>query len=98
MSYSFNVRGASRAVAVAAAMAELDKVVVQQPAHAHDRDAAMATITAFAALVPEPEEGNALSLNVSGYVSYSTGANGEPTTYSGAHVSVSAAIVRNPLG
>lgn len=51
MSYSFNVRAATKGEAKAKVSAELDKVVLTQPAHAADRDAAQALADSFIDLV-----------------------------------------------
>lgn len=69
MSYSFNVRAASKAAVVAAASAELDKVVAAQPVHAAERAQAQAAVEAFVGLVAEPEgTDQELSVSVNGSV------------------------------
>lgn len=55
MSYSFSVRGASKAEAIEKAHAELDKVVALQPVHAVDVAQAKATVTAFVGVLPDDE-------------------------------------------
>lgn len=53
MSYSFTVRGSTRAEVRFLVAAELDKVVEAQPVHAADRVAAEEVANTFISLVPE---------------------------------------------
>lgn len=69
MSYSFGVKGKTKAEAIAAVAAELDKVVAAQPIHAADRDQALATATAFVNTLPENGEKD-VSVSVSGSVGW----------------------------
>lgn len=68
MSYSFNVRAASKAEALAKVTEKLDEVVKQQSCHTVDRDQALAAFNLFLALSPEPAEGHDLAVNMNGYV------------------------------
>lgn len=64
MSYSFSVRGATIAIALAVAKVEMDRVVAAQPLHAHDAEAALATAKTMAELLPVDETQDVrLSLN-----------------------------------
>jgi len=64
MSYSFTVRAATVAAAVALVSAEFDKVVEQQPIHAKDRDPAIAAAKAFAKiLVEDPNKDVVIGVN-----------------------------------
>jgi hypothetical protein len=78
MSYSFNVRGADKAAARAAAVAELDKVVEQQPIHEADRNLAEKTAGGVLELIGDPADGQEISLSVAGsiYKSHETEAFG----------------------
>ena len=69
MSYSFNVRAATKALALSAVIAKIDEVVVQQPIHAHDQEAAKAAAETFIGLVRDPGEGEEISVSVNGSVS-----------------------------
>lgn len=72
MSYSFNVRANSKAEAVTAAEQEFDKVVAGQPIHAKDRGAAMSAVADVLGVLPD-DPTKAISLSVSGYVSWTEG-------------------------
>ncbi len=69
MSYSFNVRVASAALAAVAVSHEFDKVVEAQPIHTGDREQAEGVVAALLPLVAEPGEGQELSISVNGYIS-----------------------------
>lgn len=73
MSYSFNVRGASKAEALALVSSELDKVVEVQPIHEADRAKALTVVESFMELI-EDIDGHAVSVSVSGYLSAVDGA------------------------
>ncbi|WP_066827605.1 hypothetical protein [Sphingomonas mali] len=95
MSYGFSVRGATVALALAAVGPKFDEVVASQPVHAKDRDVAIATATAIADLVGEPDEGQEVSITVGGWLQWQVAvAAGEvPDAFTGASVSASASIV-----
>ena len=95
MSYSFSVRGATVALAVAAIAPKFDEVVSCQPAHAKDRDAAVAAGTAIAALVSEPGDGQEVSISVSGWLHWSVpvAAGEAPDEFTGASLAVQANLV-----
>lgn len=95
MSYSFSVRGTSKADAKAKVAADFDKVVAGQPIHARDREAALAAAGAFIDLLGDEHE-REVSVSVSGYVAWPAvlGAGSEATPpLSGASVGVSAYLV-----
>lgn len=54
MSYGFKVTGRTRALAIASATTELEKVVAAQPVHSAEFDAAVDSVNKFAALSPCP--------------------------------------------
>lgn len=70
MSYGFNIRAATAAAAIAALPAKFDEVVAAQPIHERDRDAAVAAATSVIGLIGEPQDGQEISLSVSGYVQW----------------------------
>lgn len=70
MSYSFGVRGATKVEALAMVVAELDKVVLSQPVHAADRDAAHAAAVAFVGMLVVDETRDVI-VSVNGSVSSS---------------------------
>lgn len=82
MSYSLSLRAASILALAAAAAAALDNVIEAQPAHARDKDAALANLDAHAKLVGEPAEGEELIVSMHGSISVSNPTAGEPTVYS----------------
>jgi hypothetical protein len=72
MSYSFNVKAATKAEAIAVVGEELDKVVQAQPIHERDRSAAAAAAEGIInALHDDPTR--SLSVGVSGWISWSEG-------------------------
>jgi hypothetical protein len=66
MSYSFNVRAPSKASALAGVETKLDEVVAAQPIHAHDRETAGSVAGELLTLIGEPDDGEEMSVNVSG--------------------------------
>jgi hypothetical protein len=71
MSYSFSAKGDDKAAALAAAAAQFDKMLEQQPVHTRDREAAMANLRAHLDLVEEPNEGEQVTISMHGSVSWS---------------------------
>jgi len=69
MSYSFQVRGASIVVALAAAAAAFDEVVASQPTHAADKAPALAAAEALAALI-HPDDTKDVVIAMNGYLSW----------------------------
>jgi len=92
MSYSFNVRAASKAAALAAVSVELDKVVTQQPVHAADRAAAEAAAVAQVNLLVDDDTRD-VSVSVSGSLGGTWNDDGEITDLSNANTSVYAALL-----
>lgn len=70
MSYSFHVRGATKADATEALVIKLDQTVQEQPVHAKDRDAIEANARAVIGLMPEPGEGVDLVVSCNGYITW----------------------------
>lgn len=68
MSFSFNVRAATKDEAAIQAKAKMDEVVVQQPVHAHDAGHVIATVEDYLTLLPEDLTQD-VTLSVSGWVS-----------------------------
>lgn len=93
MSFSFNVRGATVALALAAVAVELDKVVAQQPVHAADREQIGKVVESHAALLT-PDTERDVSIHVSGSISTSQVSEGAPPFITGVNVSVSVHHVR----
>lgn len=94
MSFSFNVRAATIAAAAALATAEMDKVVEQQPGHAADRDAVLATIDTYAKMLTD-DESRDIAISASGSLGgdYQDGAF---TRISGATIGVNVLAVYRP--
>jgi hypothetical protein len=96
MSYSFNVRVASVALAAAAIASKFDEVVTpHQPVHANDRDAAIAAATSMTSFLAEPAEGEEISISVSGWLQWRAGDGMQEAghEFTGASVNVQASIV-----
>lgn len=70
MSYSFGVKAASKAEALAKAEEEFKNVVRGQPVHAHDEDAARKAREQACELVPEAPEGQDFAISCSGSISW----------------------------
>ena len=68
MIYSFTVRGADKAAALALAKEQMDEVVRQQPVHVADRDAALAAAATMVAVMPDDATKDVV-LALNGYVS-----------------------------
>jgi hypothetical protein len=81
MSYSLaSVRGATKAAIIAALSAAFDeKVLPQQPVHAHDKQAHLDGVQRQLDLLPEPGPDHEYSANMNGYLSwYRADATGQP--------------------
>lgn len=66
MSYSFNVSGATRELAYAAAMEKMQTVVAQQPIHARDSCHHLSTLLTQLSLLPALVAGEVVHVNLSG--------------------------------
>lgn len=86
MSYSFQVRGASVALALAAASQSFAKVIETQPEHAADMAPALNTASAFAELL-KPDESKDVSISMSGWLNWNY--SGKEPEFCGASVTVS---------
>lgn len=91
MSYSFNVRAATKAEAKLKVAVELDKVVASQPVHSTDREQAMAAATAFIDMLADAGEQQEIAVSVNGWLSWS-GETPVGTGFSGSCVGVSASL------
>lgn len=69
MSYSFAVRGATVALALAAASQAFAKVVESQPVHAADMEPALGTASVFAGLLKE-DESKDVAISMNGFLSW----------------------------
>lgn len=95
MSYSFSVQQPSRESARSAIAHKLAEVVAQQAIHEHDRAAAQATAETVLGFVREPGDGEILSVNVAGWLSWQA-QDPAPGEFTGACVNVSASVLRAP--
>lgn len=93
MSYSFNVRAATKEAALQKVGEELDKIIVGQPMHSNDRDAAVATAKAFLAILPDDPEGREFSVSVNGSIGWSQGGPHVASVISGVGVGVSIQLI-----
>lgn len=91
MSYSFTIRAASKALALAAVAAELDKVVERDPVHKVDRPQAQHVAELMVGLLPD-DDSRDVSVAMNGYVTGQL--QGErPLTLSSVNVGCGAALV-----
>lgn len=94
MSYSFNVRAASKVAVLALVTTELDKVVAGQPIHEADRAQAEAAAAALTALCVEPGESEEVSITVTGWLQWRDGDGEQPSLeFIGGGIGVQATIV-----
>lgn len=89
MSYSFSVSSHTKDGAKKGLAAKLDEVIVSQPAHAKDKDAALAAAGSFIDLLGDIPEEHELSVSLHGSVGWNHDA---PDVLTGAGVGVSAAF------
>jgi hypothetical protein len=83
MSYSFSAKGATAALARAAAEAEIDKILGYQPVHAKDKEAILANIDAVTSLLAE-DANKDVQINCNGYLCWSGVVDGHETFTSAA--------------
>ena len=93
MSYSFSVRGATKAEAIEKVAAELNKVVASQPIHAADSVQAQAAAEAFLNVIPSNVDGEGFYVSVSGSVGWSGNLGTPECTITSASVNVSASLI-----
>lgn len=72
MSYSFQVKAATKGDAKSAVLAKFDEIVEQQPVHARDRAAVLANAGLVIDLLADDDTKD-VSVSCNGYVSWSTG-------------------------
>ncbi len=92
MSYSFGIRAATKALAIAAVAAKLDEVVQSQPCHKADRASAQASAESFINVLKDDDTKD-ISVSVNGSVSWQNLGDDERMQISSASVSVSAYLV-----
>lgn len=92
MSYSFNVRGPTKAEVKAKVRAEFDKIVVGQPIHEHDRAEALVAVFGYIDLLSEDETKD-LSVGVSGSLGWFGEESDPDLTVTVASVSVNASLI-----
>lgn len=68
MSYSFTIRGASKAMALASVSLKLDEIAIQQPVHAADNAQAMQAAELFVGVLPDDDTRD-VQVSMNGYVS-----------------------------
>lgn len=91
MSYSLSVRGSDKADAKAKVAAAFDKMMEAQPAHAADRDQALAAAATFIDLLPD-DAGMDVMVSLNGWVSGQTGEDGRLAQVVGVGVGVGATL------
>lgn len=93
MSYSFNIRAATKAEAKAAVEAKFDEVIAGQPVHVRDRAAALANANAVIDLLADDDTQD-VGVTCSGYVSWSGAEPPETVPLTSASASASAGYLR----
>ena len=93
MSYSFNVRAATLALALTAVADKMAEVVAQQPVHKIDEATVNAQAAAVGALLTEAESDRDVVFYVSGSISTASTSEGAPPFVTGVNVSVGAHLV-----
>jgi hypothetical protein len=73
MSYSFSVSGPTKSEVVTKAMTEIDNVVIAKPIHFPDRGPALAAISAFVHVLPDPSAEQIVCLTVCGSINWTDG-------------------------
>ncbi len=89
MSYSFQVRAATKALALAAVQAEFAKVVAQQPVHVRDEAAVIANAVSVVGLVADDDTKDVV-VTVNGYLSWQSAEAYDVAPLTNASVSASA--------
>lgn len=69
MSYSFNIRAATKAQALTDVALKFDEVVAMQACHARDKGAALAAASAMVGLLDDDDESRDVVVGMSGYLS-----------------------------
>lgn len=90
MSYSFQVKGATKALALAAAALAMADVVKCQPIHASDERPALAAAETFVNILPD-DESKDVAISMNGYLSWQ-GEHTDPQ-FVGAAVTVNASLI-----
>lgn len=72
MSYSFGLKAATKAAAIAEISKQLDAVVAAQPVHAADRAQAQAASEAFVNLLPD-DDAQDVGASISGWIQTTDG-------------------------
>lgn len=72
MSYSFNIKAATKGDAKAAVLAKVDEIVAQQPVHARDRAAVLANAGTTIDLLAD-DDNKDIAVTCNGYVSWASG-------------------------
>jgi hypothetical protein len=88
MSYSFNIKAATKAVAKEAVAAKFDEQVAQQPIHARDRAAVLANANTVIDLLADDDTKD-VSVSCNGYLSWNGIGDFTPETASIGTASVS---------
>lgn len=92
MSYSFQLRAATKTALIDAVAAKMDEIVGQQACHTIDRAQAIAAATSFVQLLPD-DASQDVSITMSGYVAGEWAQN-ELSRLTGASVNVNCGLAR----
>lgn len=99
MSYSFVIKAASAALALAAVEAKFDEIVASQPIHANDKAQVLANAKSAIDFIAVDETRD-VSVSVNGYLSWSGNTEEEGHKFTSASFSASASLCprETPLG
>lgn len=89
MSYSFSVAADTKAQAVQKVREQFDSIVVAQPTHAADKDAAVMVAATFVAFLADPHEGDEVHVSMSGSLGWK---HDVPEEFLHANISVNASL------
>lgn len=89
MSYSFSVTASSKAEAKQKIAESFDNVVIGQPSHSADRDAAVAAGSAMVDILNDPADGQEIYVNMYGSLSWVFD---QPNSFTGAGMTVNASL------
>lgn len=93
MSFSFASSGKTKQDVVADVSAQMDKVIQNQPHHAHDKDAVVSCVGTYIDLLDGKTDEDTISISVSGSLGWNAD-QGEGEKHTGAGLSISARIYK----
>lgn len=93
MSYSFTVTADNKLDATARIREQFDAVVIQQPSHAADREAAVVAAQTLVRLLADPHEGDEIVVSINGSLGWK---HDVPEEFLHANVSIQTSLRNKP--